>query len=79
MEITKDRGPGPWLERRAGECAYPVADTGWRTWSCRAPVRRGAYCSFHHRAMRGPPASRFEDLVALYGSLEEDTACAPQN
>ena len=44
----------PWLERRLGECAFPVGTRGGETYSCCAePEDRGAdvYCAQHREVM----------------------------
>jgi hypothetical protein len=53
-------GAKPWLERAAGECAWPVSGDGWKVRSCCAPItRRGSsYCDAHwvvaHEGAEGP-------------------------
>lgn len=43
--------PKPWLERRAGECAFPVAGDGEAVISCCAPSEGSTYCPAHRSAM----------------------------
>jgi hypothetical protein len=37
----------PWLEREAGECAFPVAGDGEQVRSCCAPAGPRGYCAAH--------------------------------
>lgn len=60
--------PGrPWLERAAGECAWPLAGEGAELISCARPAARGGYCAAHRRAMFRPAdpdeAREFERLA----------------
>lgn len=43
----------PWVERKFGECAYPVAGEGADTLSCCAPTE-GTYCAAHRAIMYLP-------------------------
>ena len=50
----------PWLQREAGQCAWPVSGHGIGVWSCCAPVApegKGVYCAVHDAARRLKPQS----------------------
>jgi hypothetical protein len=57
--LSEVAAPGtarPWLEREAGECAFPVGepDQAWMQLSCCAPTGGGTYCPAHRALMAGP-------------------------
>jgi GcrA cell cycle regulator len=41
----------PWLERRFGECAYPISGEGADTFSCCQPAQPHGYCEAHASVM----------------------------
>lgn len=43
--------PKPWLERGAGECAFPVSGDGEAVMSCCSPSGDATYCAAHTAAM----------------------------
>lgn len=43
--------PRPWMDRRPGECAFPVAGEGEAVMSCCAPSGLRSYCPPHTAAM----------------------------
>ena len=45
----------PWLERRRGECAFPVSGHGDDVLSCCSPTGGGTYCERHAKLMFLPP------------------------
>ena len=55
--------PRPWVTRRRGECAYPVAGRGADTLSCCRPSGPAQYCPGHLDRMRGPQDPSFEDFI----------------
>lgn len=58
----------PWLERRFGECAYPISGEGADTFSCCQPTE-ATYCKGHAAAMFWRPtetAKRFERMARRY-------------
>jgi hypothetical protein len=60
----------PWLERRLGECAFPVGTRGGETYSCCAETEdRGAdvYCAQHREVMyvRKPPRRKIKLRMQL--------------
>jgi len=54
--------PRPWLERRDGECAFPVDGESWLTRSCCNPCGAATYCQTHAAVMRGRAAPPIEEL-----------------
>lgn len=46
----------PWLERRFGECAAPVAGEGADTLSCCHPCGAHTYCAHHRARFYQPPS-----------------------
>lgn len=50
----------PWLERRFGECAFPVAGLGADTLSCCTDTDGATYCAAHRKIMiaEAPPPRR---------------------
>ncbi|HEV2366227.1 MAG TPA: hypothetical protein VGS12_18765 [Caulobacteraceae bacterium] len=44
---TLARAPRPWLTRREGECAFPVAGRGMRVLSCCNACGAARYCPAH--------------------------------
>ncbi|MEO8811605.1 MAG: GcrA family cell cycle regulator [Caulobacteraceae bacterium] len=55
--------PRPWLERRAGQCAFPVDGESWDTRSCCNPSGAHTYCEAHRAVMRGPATGSAEQLA----------------
>lgn len=47
--------PRPWLQRRFGECCFPVSGSGSDTLSCCLPTAHsgGLYCAGHLTILRG--------------------------
>jgi hypothetical protein len=62
----------PWLSRRPGECAFPVAGDGLQTRSCCRPCDSGSYCVAHRRRMRGPAGPSFNELLADLARFTEE-------
>lgn len=61
----------PWLQRAAGECAFPVAGEGAATLSCCQPVERGEYCAGHRRKMfRAADPKEAREVLRLVKALE---------
>lgn len=52
LDVTNAR---PWIERKTGECAYPVGGQGADTLSCCAPCEGHTYCAGHRRIMFNRP------------------------
>ena len=51
--------PRPWLERRFGECNWPIDGADGETLSCCLPAERFGWCAEHVRRGRQPiPANR---------------------
>lgn len=77
MRTNKERtarAGKPWLERAAGECAFPVAGEGAQVRSCAAPVERGGYCRDHRLAMFRPAdPEEARALLRLAETLERRT------
>ena len=61
--------PRPWIERRRGECAFPVSGHGWRVRSCCNPCASETYCPSHAAIMRGPPAAPLDELEGILTAL----------
>jgi hypothetical protein len=67
--------PKPWLERRFGECAYPVSGEGAETFSCCAPVWKRTekdgrivwlpYCEGHWRRAHQSAATEAQKKAAI--------------
>lgn len=56
----------PWVERRLGQCAYPVSGDGADTLSCCAPTKGKPYCSHHCGVMYAPrKATENRDIERL--------------
>jgi hypothetical protein len=56
--------PKPWLERKFGECAYPVAGDGAGLMSCCGPVWEArAYCRAHAEVMFRKPRTEAQRLA----------------
>jgi hypothetical protein len=55
--------PRPWLERNAGQCAFPVDGEGWLVRSCCNPSGEAAYCAAHRAIMRGPRVGSADQLA----------------
>jgi hypothetical protein len=72
--------PRPWLERRAGQCAYPVGGDGEAVMSCCAPSGAATYCRTHRAAMylRRTPARQkaLERIAEWVDRLERPVADA---
>ena len=64
--------PKPWLERRFGECAWPVGGEGADTLSCCQPAE-GQYCR-SHLALRASQDTRFLPSAAYQRTLRRFVA-----
>ena len=53
IDISVASEPKPWLERRFGECAWPVDGVGADVRSCCNPTGGQTYCATHQRVMIG--------------------------
>lgn len=60
----------PWLERRFGECAYPISGTGADTFSCCLPTGEHTYCKAHRRIMfvKPEPPKRLERMLRRFAA-----------
>jgi GcrA cell cycle regulator len=61
----------PWLERRFGECAYPISGEGAETVSCCQPAETTGYCAAHGSVMFTKPpesAKRLERMAQRYAA-----------
>jgi len=47
IDVSVAAEPKPWLERKFGECAWPVDGAGADTRSCCNPTARATYCRTH--------------------------------
>jgi hypothetical protein len=52
----------PWLERKKGECAFPVGGESLSLLACCRPSGTAAYCRSHAAAMRGPRTQSAADF-----------------
>lgn len=59
----------PWLERKFGECAYPISGEGADTFSCCQPADPHGYCKAHAQAMFLPWTEKPERLVRMARGL----------
>lgn len=70
--------PRPWMERRPGQCAYPVSGDGEAVMSCCAASGAQSYCAAHRRAMylRRTPAQQaaLERVAEWVDQLEQPRA-----
>lgn len=80
-ELPPGARPRPWMERRAGECAFPVAGESEAVMSCCAPSRGGTYCPAHRAALyrtQGTAQSRARTLERVAQWVDRMEQPAPR-
>lgn len=53
-----------WMERRFGECAYPISGEGADTFSCCQPTEGATYCAGHRARMFAKPSTEAQRRAA---------------
>lgn len=55
----------PWLERKFGECAYPISGEGADVLSCCQPAQPNGYCKAHAALMFWTPKEDAKRLIRM--------------